>query len=132
MIKVITYGTFDLFHLGHLRLLERAAALGDYLLVGISTDEFNWREKSKICVQSYEERAAIVSALKVVNEVFPEESWEQKVEDIKKYKADIFVMGDDWLGKFDFLKDYCQVTYLERTPGVSTSERKKIIMDSEG
>ena len=128
MVKVITYGTFDLFHIGHLRLLERAKAKGDYLLVAISTDEFNWNSKKKVCVQPYEERSIIVSALKVVDEVIPEYSWDQKIDDIKKHGVDVFVMGNDWEGEFDFLKKYCRVEYLDRTPGVSTSERKKRIM----
>ncbi len=128
MTRVITYGTFDLFHIGHLRLLERAKAKGDYLLVAISTDEFNWNSKKKVCVQPYEERSIIVSALKVVDEVIPEYSWEQKIDDIKKHRVDVFVMGNDWEGEFDFLKKYCRVVYLDRTPGVSSSERKKIIM----
>ncbi len=128
MVKVITYGTFDLFHIGHLRLLERAKAKGDYLLVAISTDEFNWNSKKKVCVQPYEERSIIVSALKVVDEVIPEYSWDQKIDDIKKHGVDVFVMGNDWVGEFDFLKKYCRVEYLDRTPGVSTSERKKRIM----
>lgn len=126
MEVVITYGTFDLFHYGHLRLLERAAALGDKLVVGVSTDEFN-RIKGKQCVQPYEERAAIVAALKVVDAVFPEYCWEQKIDDIKRWKATIFVMGDDWRGKFDHLHAYCRVVYLERTPGISTTARKELL-----
>lgn len=127
MITVITYGTFDLFHIGHLRLIERAAAKGDYLIVGISTDEFNLKEKNKVCVQPYDERSKIVSALKVVDKVIPEHCWAQKLDDIKKYGVDIFVIGDDWHGKFDFLQEFCSVIYLKRTPGVSTTERKKNI-----
>lgn len=120
MIKVLTYGTYDLFHFGHLRLLERAKALGDYLIVGVSTDEFNLG-KNKHCVYPFEERAAIVKAITYVDEVIPENTWEQKIEDVIKHKVDIFVMGDDWEGKFDFLKDYCQVIYLPRTEGISST-----------
>ena len=128
MTTVITYGTFDLFHLGHLRLLERAAEYGDRLVVGISTDEFN-RIKQKECVHTWHERARIVEALKVVDEVFPEEHWEQKPDDVQRFGADIFVMGDDWQGQFDFLKSYCRVVYLPRTEGVSTTDRKGLIED---
>lgn len=130
MSTVLTYGTFDLFHIGHLRLLERAAALGDRLVVGISTDEFD-RLKGKACVQPYEERAAIVGAIGVVDGVFPEICWEQKTMDIRRLGADVFVMGSDWSGKFDFLKEHCRVVYLERTVGVSTRERKRIIHSSD-
>jgi glycerol-3-phosphate cytidylyltransferase len=126
MVTVITYGTFDLFHIGHLRLFERAAALGDQLVVGVSSDEFNL-EKRKYCVQPYSERARIVAALRVVDDVFTETNWEQKIDDIKRYQANVFVIGDDWKGHFDFLKEYCSVCYLERTPGVSTSDRKEYI-----
>lgn len=126
MITVITYGTFDLFHVGHLRLLERAAALGDRLVVGVSTDAFNLG-KNKNCIHPYEERAAIIGALKVVDQVFPEENWEQKPFDIKKYGAGIFVIGDDWEGKFDYLNTHCRVVYLPRTPNISTTQRKGLI-----
>ena len=126
MKKVITYGTFDLFHYGHLRLLQRAKALGDYLIVAVSTDEFN-RGKDKICVYPYHERAAIVAANRYVDAVIPEESWEQKIRDMVEHQVDIFVMGDDWAGKFDFLKEYCEVVYLPRTPDISTSEIKNEI-----
>lgn len=126
MTSVITYGTFDLFHIGHLRLLERARALGDQLLVGVSSDDFNVG-KHKDCVHSYDQRAAIVAALKVVDHVFPEERWDQKVDDIQRFGADIFVIGDDWRGEFDFLAPHCRVQYLARTPDVSTTERKEKI-----
>lgn len=126
MTTVITYGTFDLFHIGHLRMLERAASLGDRLLVGVSTDAFNLG-KHKDCVHPYQERATIVAALKVVDQVFPEETWEQKVGDIHRFGADIFVIGDDWKGEFDFLGQHCKVHYLSRTPGVSTTAKKKLI-----
>lgn len=125
MKKVITYGTFDLFHIGHLELLRRAKELGDYLLVFISTDEFNSRQKNKYCVIPYEERAAIVQAIKYVDEVRPETCWEQKKTDAIEYGADVFVMGDDWEGEFDFLKELCEVKYLSRTEGVSSSCIKK-------
>ncbi len=124
MKKVITYGTFDLFHIGHLEILRRAKALGDYLVVAISTDEFNWNEKCKQCVYPYEERAEIVAAIKYVDEVIPESCWEQKKVDIQRHRIDIFVMGDDWAGKFDFLNDKCQVMYLPRTRGISSTEVK--------
>jgi glycerol-3-phosphate cytidylyltransferase len=126
MATVITYGTFDLFHLGHLRLLQRAAKLGDRLVVGVSTDQFN-KVKGKVCVQPYFERAEIISALAVVDEVFPEENWEQKAADITRFKATIFAMGDDWKGHFDFLREYAEVVYLERTEGISTSDRKSLL-----
>jgi glycerol-3-phosphate cytidylyltransferase len=117
---VITYGTYDLLHLGHIRLLERAKQLGDYLIVGLSTDEFNLI-KNKSCVYPYEDRFVIVSAVKYVDKVIPERNWEQKVDDIREHQVDVFVMGDDWEGQFDFLKEYCEVVYLPRTPGISTT-----------
>ena len=124
MKRVITYGTFDLFHYGHLRLLERAKALGDYLIVAVSTDEFN-AIKGKQCTYPYEHRSQIVAAIKYVDEVIPEKNWEQKIEDVKKYKVDLFVMGNDWEGEFDFLKEYCEVKYVERTQDISTTQLKK-------
>lgn len=126
MAIVVTYGTFDLFHVGHVRLLKRAAALGHELHVGISSDEFN-TIKGKKSVLPYEQRAEIVSAIKYVTSVFPENHWKQKVEDIKRLKADMFVMGNDWAGKFDELKEHCDVTYLERTDGISTTELKQAL-----
>jgi len=126
VIKVLTYGTYDLFHYGHLRLLERAKELGDYLIVGISTDEFN-HIKGKVCVYPYEERAAIVQAISYVDEVIPEENWEQKVRDVIENEIDIFVMGDDWKGEFDFLEEHCRVVYLPRTDGISSTEIKEDI-----
>jgi glycerol-3-phosphate cytidylyltransferase len=117
---VITYGTYDLLHKGHILLLERAKQLGDYLIVGLSTDEFN-RVKSKECVYPYPDRLLIVSAIKYVDEVIPEEKWEQKVDDIKRHNVDVLVMGDDWEGKFDWLREHCEVVYLPRTPGISTT-----------
>lgn len=124
MKKVITYGTFDLFHIGHLNILRRAKALGDYLVVAVSSDEFN-AIKGKKCTIPDVERMAIVSAIKYVDEVIPENSWDQKIQDIKDHEIDIFVMGDDWKGKFDYLKDYCDVVYLPRTEGISTTQIKK-------
>ena len=125
MKKVITYGTFDLLHYGHINLLRRARELGDYLVVVLSTDEFNWNEKSKKCFFSYEHRKQLLEAVRYVDLVVPEENWEQKKTDIEKYGIDVFVMGDDWKGKFDFLENLCEVVYLPRTQGVSTTEIKK-------
>jgi glycerol-3-phosphate cytidylyltransferase len=119
MRKVITYGTFDLLHWGHIRLLERAKTMGDYLVVGLSTDAFN-RIKHKEAYHSFEHRKLILEAIRSVDEVIPEHSWEQKVKDIKDHGIDLFVMGDDWQGEFDFLKNYCEVVYLSRTEGIST------------
>ncbi|MCR5584312.1 MAG: glycerol-3-phosphate cytidylyltransferase [Lachnospiraceae bacterium] len=123
MKKVITYGTYDLLHVGHINLLRRAKELGDYLIVGLSTDEFN-AEKHKEAYHSYEDRKVILEAIKYVDEVIPENCWEQKTDDVVKNGADVFVMGDDWKGKFDFLKDYCEVVYLPRTVGISTTKIK--------
>ncbi|MED6081648.1 glycerol-3-phosphate cytidylyltransferase [Listeria monocytogenes] len=123
MKKVITYGTFDLLHWGHIHLLKRAKALGDYLIVAISSDEFN-RIKRKEAYHSYEHRKLIIEAIRYVDEVIPENNWEQKRDDIEKYGIDVFVMGDDWEGEFDFLKDVCEVVYLPRTEGISTSQIK--------
>lgn len=125
MRKVITYGTFDLLHYGHVNLLQRAKALGDYLIVAISTDEFNRNEKQKKCYFTYEERKRLVEAIRYVDLVIPEESWEQKSDDVKEFKVDTFVIGEDWEGKFDFLKEYCDVVYLPRTPEISTTQIKK-------
>lgn len=125
MKRVITYGTFDLLHYGHINLLQRAKSLGDYLIVELSTDEFNWNEKQKRCYFSYEKRKQLVESIRYVDLVIPEESWEQKISDIDLYKIDTFVMGDDWKGKFDFLKNNCEVVYLERTPEISTTQIKK-------
>ena len=125
MKRVITYGTFDLLHYGHINLLRRAKALGDYLIVALSTDEFNLKEKNKVCYFSYEERKKLLEAIRYVDLVIPEENWEQKISDIKEYHVDTFVMGDDWEGKFDFLKPYCDVVYLPRTPEISTTQIKE-------
>lgn len=123
MKRVITYGTFDLFHYGHLNLLKRAKALGDYLIVAVSTDKFNTL-KGKKCYFPYEIRKQIVEAIRYVDLVIPEDSWNQKEDDIKRYEIDTFVMGDDWKGKFDELKTLCDVVYLPRTNGVSTTQIK--------
>ncbi|UZX31916.1 glycerol-3-phosphate cytidylyltransferase [Lactobacillus helsingborgensis] len=124
MKKIITYGTFDLLHYGHVRLLKRARELGDYLIVGLSTDEFNQLQKHKESYNTYEERKYILEAIRYVDEVIPEKDWQQKTNDVKKYGIDTFVMGNDWQGKFDFLKPYCKVVYLPRTPGISTTKIK--------
>lgn len=124
MKTVITYGTYDLFHVGHLNLLKRAKELGDYLIVAVSSDEFN-AGKGKKCKIKDTDRMAIVDAIKYVDKVIPETSWEQKIEDVQKYNVDVFVMGDDWKGKFDFLKEYCEVVYLPRTEGISTTQLKE-------
>lgn len=125
MKRVITYGTFDLLHYGHLNLLRRAKALGDYLVVALSTDEFNWNEKGKKCYFSYEQRKEMVEAIRYVDLVIPEKSWDQKRSDIHTYSIDTFVMGDDWKGKFDFLvEEGAEVVYLPRTPEISTTQIK--------
>ncbi len=125
MKRVITYGTYDLLHYGHINLLRRARALGDYLIVVLSTDEFNWEEKQKKCYFPYEIRKSMLEAIRYVDLVVPETCWEQKRTDIHKYNADIFVMGDDWEGKFDFLKEEgAEVVYLPRTPDISTTQIK--------
>lgn len=125
MKRIITYGTYDLLHYGHIKLLQRAKSLGDYLIVGLSTDEFNWNEKHKKCYFTYEERKEMLEALRCVDLVIPEENWEQKKEDMHLYHIDTFVIGDDWKGKFDFLKDEgVEVIYLPRTPEISTTQIK--------
>lgn len=128
MRKVLTYGTFDLFHIGHLKLLQRARALGDHLTVAISTDEFNWNSKGKVCTHTYGDRKSIVESLRCVDLVIPEENWEQKTADVKTHGIHVFVMGHDWEGKFDFLSDLCEVTYLPRTANISTTEIKQQIL----
>ncbi len=127
MKKVLTYGTFDLLHWGHINLLKRAKDLGDYLVVALSTDEFN-AIKSKKAYHSYENRKLILESIRFVDEVIPENNWEQKVQDIKDHNIDIFVMGDDWKGKFDELKEYCEVIYLPRTVGISTTQIKQDLL----
>lgn len=124
MKKVITYGTFDLLHWGHINLLKRAKDLGDYLIVAVSSDEFN-ALKSKKSYHSFENRKMILEAIRYVDEVIPEHNWQQKVEDVVNHDIDVFVMGDDWEGKFDELKEYCDVVYLPRTAGISTTKIKK-------
>ena len=128
MKTVITYGTYDLFHAGHVHLLRRARALGDHLIVGCSTNEFN-ASKGKQAIFSYEDRAEILKSCRYVDQVLPEENWEQKVSDITDNGVDIFAMGDDWAGEFDFLADQtgCIVTYLARTPSISTTDVRSII-----
>jgi glycerol-3-phosphate cytidylyltransferase len=126
--RAITYGTYDLFHVGHLRLLKRIADMADELYVAVSSDEFN-ALKGKKCIVPFENRKEIVEALRMVTKVIREDNWEQKKDDIKKYGCDLFVMGSDWTGKFDFLKDYCDVIYLPRTEGVSSTEIKQEIKD---
>ena len=131
MKKVITYGTFDLLHYGHINLLQRAKALGDYLIVALSTDEFNSKEKNKITYFSYEERKRLLEAIRYVDLVIPEQNWEQKISDVKEFKVDTFVMGDDWKGKFDFLEEEgVEVVYLPRTPEISSSKIKKDLYDA--
>ena len=120
---VITYGTFDMFHIGHLKLLQNLATLGDTLIVAVSSDEFN-ELKGKSTIIPYEQRAEIVKNIKFVDEVIAENAWEQKISDIQKYQVDIFAIGDDWRGKFDYLQEYCQVIYLPRTKDVSTDRLK--------
>jgi len=124
MKRIITYGTFDLLHYGHINLLSRAKKLGDYLIVALSTDEFNENEKSKKCYFKYDERKKLLDSLRVVDLVIPEKSWEQKSHDIQLYQVDVFVIGDDWKSKFDFLNEYCEVVYLPRTNTISSSQIK--------
>ena len=128
MKRVITYGTYDLLHYGHINLLRRAKALGDYLIVALSTDEFNQNAKGKKTYFSYEIRKNLLESIRYVDLVIPEQNWDQKIADIQNYQVDVFVMGDDWAGKFDFLKDYCDVVYLERTPDISTTKIKAELM----
>ena len=126
MKRVLTYGTYDLLHYGHINLLKRAKELGDYLIVGLSTDEFN-EIKGKKAYHNYETRKLMLEAVRYVDLVIPEENWEQKINDVKKYEADIVVMGSDWekSDKFDYLKEYCQVIFLPRTEGISTTKIKQ-------
>ncbi|SDI36515.1 Glycerol-3-phosphate cytidylyltransferase [Planococcus glaciei] len=130
MKKIITYGTFDLIHHGHINILKRAKALGDYLIVGLSSDEFN-AIKGKAAYHSYEERKLILEAIKYVDEVIPEQNWGQKVNDIKTHDVKIFVMGSDWEGKFDELIEHCEVVYLPRTEGISTTKIKTDLHNKE-
>ena len=130
MKRIITYGTFDLLHYGHINLLRRAKALGDYLIVALSTDEFNWNEKHKKCHFSYDIRKQLLESIRYVDLVIPEDSWEQKTTDVKKYYIDTFVMGDDWTGTFDYLRDEgVEVVYFPRTPEISTTQIKNELKD---
>ena len=128
MTRVLTYGTFDLLHIGHLNLLERLRALGEELFVAVSTDDFN-AIKGKKCVVPFEDRLRLVAALRCVTEVLPEENWEQKEHDIKRLGADILAMGDDWTGKFDAFGQFCRVVYLPRTEGISTTVIRETIVE---
>ncbi|QKD71065.1 adenylyltransferase/cytidyltransferase family protein [Proteus terrae] len=121
-VRVITFGTFDVFHIGHIRILERARKLGDYLIVGVSSDELNFKKKNRYPIYNQNDRIDIISSLKYVDEVFIENSLELKGEYIKSFNADILVMGNDWEGKFDQFKELCDVVYLPRTPSISTTE----------
>ena len=127
MKRVITYGTFDLLHYGHINLLKRAKAKGDYLVVALSTDEFNWESKQKKSYFNYDKRKQLLEAIRYVDLVIPENNWEQKISDVKLYHIDVFVMGDDWTGEFDFIEKEtnAQVVYLSRTPEISTSQIKE-------
>ena len=126
MKTILTYGTYDLLHYGHIRLLKRAKEMGDYLIVALSTNEFN-QLKGKTTYYDYETRKYMLEAIRYVDLVIPEENWEQKLSDVKKYNVDIIVMGSDWAGseKFEYLKEFCKVVYLDRTEGISTTKLKK-------
>ncbi len=126
MKTVLTYGTFDLFHIGHVRLLRRLKELGDRLIVAASSDEFN-KLKGKRCIIPFEQRVEILRSVKYIDLVIPEHNWEQKESDIRQYDVNIFAMGEDWKGKFDHLKDLCEVIYLPRTGGISSSEIKSLL-----
>lgn len=132
LCRVLTYGTYDLLHYGHIRLLRRAAQLGDYLIVGLSTDEFN-QQKGKKSFYPYEVRKEMLNAIRYVDLVIPEEDWDQKISDIQAYNVDVVVMGDDWRDdpRFERLKDYCEVVYLDRTDGISTTDIKSQLKDSD-
>lgn len=123
MKRILTYGTFDLLHIGHINILKKSKELGDYLIVAVSTDEFN-DIKGKQSQYSYEDRKQIIESIRFVDEVIPERTWEQKSDDVKRYDIDVLVMGDDWEGKFDELKEFCEVVYLPRTEGISTTMTK--------
>lgn len=127
MKRILTYGTFDLLHYGHIRLLKRAKELGDYLIVALSTDEFNFSYKNKVTYHSYESRKEMLESVRYVDLVIPEDNWEQKPDDIKRYEIDVVVMGGDWAGsdRFESLKSYCDVVFLDRTEGVSTTQIKE-------
>lgn len=123
---IITYGTFDLFHIGHLNLLQKIKKIGDYLIVAVSTDEFN-SIKGKKTIIPYSQRSKIVESIKYVDLVIAENNWEQKINDIRKYNVDVFAIGNDWEGKFDFLQEYCEVVYVNRTDGISSTELKQAL-----
>ncbi|KAA8326054.1 MULTISPECIES: glycerol-3-phosphate cytidylyltransferase [Leuconostoc] len=127
MKRIITYGTFDMLHYGHINLLKRAKEMGDYLIVVLSTDEFNWNSKQKKTYFSYDKRKQLLEAIRYVDLVIPEESWDQKISDVQLYQVDKFVMGDDWKGQFDFIESETntEVVYLNRTPEISTTQIKK-------
>ncbi len=131
MKRVITFGTYDVFHVGHVNLLQRASMLGDQLIVGVSTDALNFSKKQRYPVYNQQDRMKIINSLRYVNLCFEEESLEKKREYILHYNADVLVMGDDWLGKFDEFKDICEVVYLKRTPSVSTTQIIEVISSSE-
>lgn len=130
MKTVITYGTFDLLHIGHINILRRAKSMGDYLIVGLSTDEFN-KLKHKSAYHSFNDRKAILEAIRYVDLVIPENTWDQKISDIINHNVDIFVMGDDWRGEFDYLEAYCSINYLPRTEGISTTKTKNDLKEGE-
>lgn len=131
MKRVITYGTFDLLHYGHINLLRRAKSYGDYLIVALSTDEFNWNEKHKKTYFKYEQRKQLLESIRYVDLVIPENNWSQKRTDMKEYHINTFVMGDDWKGKFDFLNEEVEVIYLPRTPEISSSQIKRELHNSD-
>lgn len=122
--RIITYGTYDLLHYGHIELLRRAKEMGEYLIVALSTDEFN-KLKNKKSYYDYEQRKMMLESIRYVDLVIPENDWEQKISDVEKYHVDTFIMGHDWEGEFDFLKDHCEVIYLKRTEGISTTQIKE-------
>lgn len=128
MKRVLTYGTFDTLHFGHIRLLQRARGLGDYLIVGLSTNEFNTK-KNKVAFHSWEERKFFLESLRYVDLVIAEKNWEQKITDVKMYYVDTFTMGSDWEGKFDFLSEFCEVIYLPRTPFISSTQIRETLAD---
>ncbi|WP_323702804.1 glycerol-3-phosphate cytidylyltransferase [Mammaliicoccus sp. Dog046] len=130
MRRVITYGTYDLLHYGHIELLRRAKQNGDYLIVALSTDEFN-KLKNKKSYYNYEQRKMMLESIRYVDLVIPENNWEQKTDDVLNYKVDTFLMGHDWEGEFDFLKEHCEVIYLKRTEGISTTQIKKELYGNE-
>ncbi|ANZ32447.1 glycerol-3-phosphate cytidylyltransferase [Staphylococcus carnosus] len=130
MKRVITYGTYDLLHYGHIELLRRAREMGDYLIVALSSDEFN-KIKNKKSYYSYEQRKMMLESIRYVDLVIPENDWGQKTKDVDRYEIDTFVMGHDWEGEFDFLKEQCEVVYLNRTEGISTTQIKEELYGKE-